>query len=110
MYCADGGTGSSAVESSVTESRPVRCPSSGSRARASGLMANIAIVLVVSKQPLKCTKNYNPPDTKVTVRVSAPSFLTTMMSSSLGSRVKEFAKQATSCGRLMTCPPYAYCP
>ena len=33
-----------------------------------------AIVLVVSKQPLKCTKYYNPPDTKVMVRVSSSFF------------------------------------
>ena len=35
---------------------------------------------------------------------TAASFLTMMTSSSLGSRGKELANEATSCGRLMTCP------
>ena len=72
----DGGSGSSAVESNVTESRPVRFPTSilWQQSESIRVNANIAIVLVVNKQPLECMKYYNPPDTKVTVRVSCSFF------------------------------------
>jgi len=65
---------------------------------------NTAVILVVSKQPLKCMEHYGPPNMKVVMGVGSPSFLILMMLSSLGRGGKELAKQATSCGRLMTCP------
>jgi hypothetical protein len=56
------------VELSDTVSRPAKSSSSGS------IDVNILVVLVVSKQPLKCTKHYSPPDSKISMGVSSSFF------------------------------------
>jgi len=35
---------------------------------------NTTVILVVSKQPLKCTKHYSPPNMKVTVGIGSSFF------------------------------------
>ena len=71
--------------------------------------ANIEVVPVVSKQSLKCMKYYTPPDTKVMMCVARSFFpnhndvkLTGKSRQGVGG--KELAKEATSCGSLITCP------
>ena len=59
--------------------------------------ANIEVVPVVSKQSLKCIKYYTPHDTKVMMCVGCSFFPN-------HNDVKELAKEATSCGSLITCP------
>ena len=67
---------------------------------------NIEVVPVVSKQLLKCNMYYIPPDTKVTMCVGH-SFLPNPHSDvklTGQSRQGVGAKEAMSCGRLITCP------
>ena len=80
--------------------------------------ANVAVVDVVSQQPLNAQITTDLLSQKSWCDPAAPSFLTTMTSSSLGNRGKVFAneasslgnrgkvlaKEATSCGRFITCP------
>ena len=39
-----------------------------------GVEMNTTVILVVSKEPLKCTKHYSPPNMKVTVGVGSTFF------------------------------------